>query len=65
MHIANMLLSAITHGLIYDAICKAERHLGLHGSILAAVIGIATAALVSHFIFRRSRGRAASRHSCR
>lgn len=65
MHVAHMLLSAITHGLIYDVIYKAERHLGLHSSIVAAVIGIALAALVSHFIFRRRRGRAAARHSHR
>lgn len=62
MHVTHMVLSSIVHGLIYDVIYKAERHLGLHGSILAAVLGIALAALVSHFIFRRRR---AARHSYR
>lgn len=57
MHITHMILSSIVHGLIYDVIYKAERHFGLHGSILAAVVGIALVALVSHFIFRRWRRR--------
>lgn len=50
-----MVVSSIVHGLVYDVIFKATRHLGLGPTILVAVVGIGAVWGASKLFPRRSR----------